>query len=125
MILDKYASSEEMKKLYDFNEDTDVQFLNKMYQLDDGKLMMGLIAKEIHNENSKEDTQLNPEVLMQLKTELSNKANKNEGCEPVIKDSMSLSKKYYELHKRNFIFLTYNIYYINAIVIAKLTKLIT
>ena len=96
-FLDKYASSEEMKKLYDFNEDTDVQFLNKMYQLDDGKLMMGLIAKEIHNENAKEDTQLNPEVLMQLKTELSNKANKNEGCEPVIKDSMSLSKKYYEL----------------------------
>mgnify|MGYP006075129825 FL=1 len=95
-FLDNYVASESIKKLYGIAEDTDVQFFRKMYQLDDSRLMMSLVAKEIHNELSGETNNLNPEVLMDLKKELEEKDINNKGCEPESKN-ISLSKKYYDL----------------------------
>jgi hypothetical protein len=95
-FLDKFIGSDNIKSLYDINEDTDMQFFRKMYQLDDSRLMMSLVAKEIHNELSNESTNLNPDTLIELKKELEEKNKDNKGCEPVNKD-ISLAKKYYDL----------------------------
>ena len=95
-FLDKYVASDTIKTLYNIKEETDMQFFRKMYQLDDSRLMMSLVAKEIHNELSNETTNLNPEVLMDLKKELDEKEQDNKGCEPVTKD-ITLSKKYYDI----------------------------
>lgn len=95
-FLDTYVASESIKTLYGIKEDTDIQFFRKMYQLDDSRLMMSLVAKEIHNELSDETNSLNPEVLMDLKKELEKKDLNNKGCEPESKN-ISLAKKYYDL----------------------------
>ena len=95
-FLDKYVAADNIKSLYGVNEDTDIQFFRKMYQLDDSRLMMALVSKEIHNELSGETSNLNPEVLMDLKKDLEKKDADNKGCEPVTKD-ISLAKKYYDL----------------------------
>ena len=95
-FLDKYIASEDIKKLYGIDKETDVQLLNKMYLLDDGRLLMEIIAREIHDDLKEEVSDLNPEVLMELKKELSEKDIDNKECEPV-NNEISLSKKYFEL----------------------------
>ena len=95
-FLDKYIASDDIKKLYGIDKETDVQLLNKMYLLDDGRLLMEIIAREIHDELSEEVSDLNPEVLMELKKELSEKEIDNSECEPS-NNEISLSKKYFEI----------------------------
>lgn len=96
-FLDKYINIDSIKTLYNINEETDMQFFRKMYQLDDSKLMMGLLAKEIHNELKDENSNLTPEVLMELKKEIDSKSVDNKECENVVQKNISLSKKYYDL----------------------------
>jgi len=95
-FLDSYVASDSIKTLYDIKEETDLQFFRKMYQLDDSRLMMSLISKEIHNELANESSNLNPDVLIELKKELEEKNIDNKECEPINTD-ITLAKKYYDL----------------------------
>ena len=99
-FIEKLYASDKIKSLYNLKETSDTQLLNNMYQLDDGRLLMGVIAKEIHDElnNEDKDYNLTPEVLMDLKNELEDKNIDNSECEPTISGEFTLSKKYFELN---------------------------
>ena len=68
-FIEKFYASDNLKKLYSLNQESDVEFLNKMYLLDDGRVLMGAIAEEIRTKLNNEDRvdNLNPDVLIELK----------------------------------------------------------
>ena len=98
-FIEKFYASDNLKKLYSLNQESDVEFLNKMYLLDDGRVLMGAIAKEIHQElnNEVRDYNLNPDVLIDLKKELEEGDIENSECEPINMGDVTLSKKYFDL----------------------------
>tara|TARA_B100000925_G_scaffold87523_1_gene63003 strand:+ start:10168 stop:15969 length:5802 start_codon:yes stop_codon:yes gene_type:complete len=97
--LEKYIKSGEVRKLYDIDKEMDMQLLNKMYRLDDGRLMMSIIAREIHSslDDAENDSKLTPETLNEIKQELKQRKIDNSECEPTSLDGVKLSKKYFEL----------------------------
>ena len=97
--LEKYVKTEDIRKLYNIDKDTDTQLLNKMYKLDDGRLFMGIAAREIHDtlDGEESDSKLTPEVLNDIKDELTRKDFDNSECEGTDMAGVSLSKKYFEL----------------------------
>ena len=97
--LEKYLKSSEVRKLYDIDKEMDMQLLNKMYRLDDGRLMMSIIAREIHSslDDAENDSNLTPETLNEIKQELKQRKIDNSECEPTPLDGVKLSKKYFEL----------------------------
>ena len=98
-FIEKFYASDNLKKLYGLNQETDTEFLNKMYLLDDGRVLMGAIAREIHQElnNEDRDYNLNPDVLIDLKKELEDADIENKECEPTTIGDITLSKKYFDL----------------------------
>ena len=97
--LEKYIKSPEVRKLYNIDKETDMQLLNKMYRLDNGRLMMSIIAREIHNslDDAENDSKLTPETLSEIKQELKRRSIDNSECDPTPLDDVKLSKKYFEL----------------------------
>ena len=97
-FIEKFYASDNLK-LYNLNQESDVEFLNKMYLLDDGRVLMGAIAKEIHQKLNNEDRvdNLNPDVLIELKKELEEDEKENSECDPTTMGDVTLSKKYFDL----------------------------